>query len=250
MKPTLGWIAVTLLLLAPCANAALRVVEPKIDTGKYRELAAELQSDGVLQSFADEVNAAIELPAEVGLRFSECGQVNAFYDPGKKLISMCFELAEHYVNVMSSEYPDPEAALAAAEGAFTLVMFHELGHALVDVLELPITGREEDAVDQLAAWAMIDNGAGDQAVLNAALSYYRNAERAGGQFNLNQFADEHSLSLQRFFNLVCWVYGSNPQQYADLVNQQTLPSARAQRCPAEYAQIDRSWSALLEPATE
>jgi len=117
-------------------------------------------------------------------------------------------------------------------------------------LALPITGREEDAVDQLAAWAMIESGAGDDAVLNSAFSYYKSAERAGGQVSVDLMADEHSLSLQRFFNLVCWVYGSDPQKHADLVANGVLPQARAARCPHEYAQLDRSWSTLLSDEDE
>jgi len=205
-----------------------------------------LDEDGALKEFADFVNESVELPSAVDIRFAECGQVNAFYDPNEKQISTCYELVEHYVVQMAQEYPDQDAAMEAAEGAFMLVPFHELGHALVDVMDLPITGREEDAVDQLAAWAMIDSGAGDEAVLNSALSYYRSAERSGGQVSAAEFADEHSLNLQRFYNLVCWVYGSNPQKHAGLVGGQLLPEARAQRCPSEYSKLDRSWTALLE----
>lgn len=31
------------------------------------------------------------------------------------------------------------------------MLFHELGHAFISLYDLPITGREEDAVDQFAA---------------------------------------------------------------------------------------------------
>ena len=233
------------LALASGAQAQLQVRATALSSDKYAELAGALEEDGVLAEFAEFVNESIELPAAVGLRFAECGQVNAFYDPAEKQISMCLELVEHYVVEMSQEFPEEAAAMTAAEGAFSLVLFHELGHALVDVLELPITGREEDAVDQLAAWAMIDSEAGDEAVLNSALSYYRSAERQGGQVSAAEFADEHSLNLQRFYNLVCWVYGSNPQKHGGLVGN-VLPEARAARCPSEYAQLDKSWSTLLE----
>jgi hypothetical protein len=231
--------------MATTASAQVEVRPPATSSDRFAQLSGVLEEDGVLQEFADFVNESVELETPVGIRFAECGQVNAFYDPAAKLISMCYELVEHYVVLMSNEYPgDADRAVEAAEGAFSLVLFHELGHALVDVMELPITGREEDAVDQLAAWAMIESEAGDDAVLNSALTYYRGAERSGGQVSAAEFADEHALNLQRFYNLVCWVYGSNPQKHAGLVGN-VLPEARAARCPSEYQQLDRSWSTLL-----
>lgn len=96
---------------------------------------------------------------------------------------------------------------------------------------------------------MIDDGEGDDAVLSAALSYYVSAEQSEDEIDDSTYADEHSLDKQRFFNLVCWVYGSNPEKHEDLVGDDFLPEARAQRCPGEYQQIDRSWSRLLQPAT-
>ena len=58
-------------------------------------------------------------------------------------------------------------------------------------------------------------------------------------------ADEHSLNQQRYFNMVCWVYGSNPDDNEDLLEDWELPEARAEQCPDEYALINRSWSSLL-----
>jgi hypothetical protein len=125
------------------------------------------------------------------------------------------------------------------------VFFHEIGHALVDVLELPITGREEDAVDQLSAWLLIDNEDGDDAVLNGALSF-EVASRETDEVTEDDFADEHSLNEQRVYNMLCWVYGSNPDKYGAMVEDELLPAARAERCEGEYRQLDRSWSRLLE----
>jgi hypothetical protein len=37
-------------------------------------------------------------------------------------------------------------------GNVVFVLFHEFGHALVSELELPVLGREEDAVDRFATF--------------------------------------------------------------------------------------------------
>lgn len=242
-------ICAILLGLASTASAQIEVRAPTMEGDKYQEMAAALHEAKLLEEFAAALNESITLPVPVGVRFAECGEANAFYDPSEQQISMCFELLEDYYETMADQYETQDELDAAVMGAFVLVLFHELGHALVHVLDLPITGREEDAVDQLAAWAMIDDETGDEAVLSAALSYYVSAEQSGNEIDDSTFADEHSLDKQRFFNLVCWVYGSNPEKHEGLVGDDYLPEARAERCPGEYEQIDKSWSRLLEPAT-
>ncbi|MFO1493564.1 MAG: DUF4344 domain-containing metallopeptidase [Lysobacterales bacterium] len=243
------WLWVLLSGWASLASAQIQVRPPALESDQYQELAQVLHDSKLLEEFAKAFNESIQLPTRVGVRFAECGEANAFYDPGEQQISMCFELLQSYYETMADQYETEDELNNAVMGAFVLVLFHELGHALVHVLDLPITGREEDAVDQLAAWVMIDDGEGDDAVLSAALSYYVSAEQSEDEIDDSTYADEHSLDKQRFFNLVCWVYGSNPEKHEDLVGDDFLPEARAQRCPGEYQQIDRSWSRLLQPAT-
>ena len=124
-------------------------------------------------------------------------------------------------------------------------LFHEVGHALIDVLELPITGREEDAADQLAAWVLIDADEGNAAVIDAATSFYGDGEETV-EVEETDFADEHGLDRQRYFNMVCWVYGSDPDANSDLVDDGWLPEDRANLCEGEYQQLDRSWGRLLK----
>lgn len=121
-------------------------------------------------------------------------------------------------------------------------LLHEVGHALVHVLDLPITGREEDVVDQLSAWMLISAGDAD-AVLGYAATYYTES----GEVGAADFAGVHALNEQRYFNLLCWAYGSDPEAAEELTASWELPSERAELCADEYAQMDRAWSRLLGP---
>ena len=70
-----------------------------------------------------------------------------------------WELTQLYSELdelFKDDYPVEAERDEAVAGAFIFVFFHELGHALIDVYELPITGREEDAVDQLSTWILTD----------------------------------------------------------------------------------------------
>jgi hypothetical protein len=54
---------------------------------------------------------------------------------------------------MSREQTEEAQLFILGNTVFTL--HHELGHALIDQLDLPVLGREEDAVDHLATIMML-----------------------------------------------------------------------------------------------
>lgn len=234
------WGLLALALLCTNAQAGRFVVQaPITETAEGRRDAKDMQDSGLLQDIADALNAVVSLPEDVGLRYAECGEANAYYDSDERHVLMCLELLESMAETIDGQFATEDEAAEAVAGAYLAVALHEAGHAMVDVLELPVTGREEDAVDGLAAWLLIQADDVDS-VLGAAASYYTEGE-AGD----SDFADEHSLDRQRYFNLVCWAYGSDPENSRELIDTWELPEARAEGCAAEYAQLDRSWSRLL-----
>jgi hypothetical protein len=137
-----------------------------------------------------------------------------------------------------------EFAINVAVGALTFVLFHELGHALVDIYRLPITGRAEDVADQIATYLAL-NGVGKEAplILNGGVWFF--GRKQALFYSKQHYGDEHSLSEQRKYNIVCWAYGKNPRELGKWAQSHGLPSARAPKCPGEYAQLDRAMHALL-----
>lgn len=210
----------------------------------YAQLQKDLQESKALEQIASGLNSQLALPFDITMTFTECGEMNAFYDPDKRQISMCYELIENFYEVFSKDTESQEEVEDAVVNATIFVFFHELGHALVHALELPITGKEEDAVDQLSTFILADGtDEGEKAALDGAASFIDEEEDVD---NL-AFWDEHSLGRQRFYNIVCWVYGQNPAKFEFLVKEGVLPQERAVRCEEEYKQLARSWSKLLEP---
>ena len=60
-------------------------------------------------------------------------------------------------------------------GNTVFILYHELGHALIDQLGLPVLGREEDAADNLASIMMIPEQADpmmDELIIAAADGWY------------------------------------------------------------------------------
>ena len=133
-------------------------------------------------------------------------------------------------------------------GNMVFALYHELGHALVDQLEIPVLGREEDAVDTLATLLMLPEEADDIAdeMILAAADGYAMASAMEGVGELAYWG-EHSMDLQRFASVICLVYGSDPDGFRELAEELEMPQSERDRCPFTYDQAIDNWEALLEP---
>lgn len=200
-----------------------------------------------LQDYADGLNKRIALPRDIYLNADVCGKPNAFYKPAISEITLCYEFIEEFrkhFRKFAKEGEDPDAMVSST---ITFVFYHELGHCLIDVWDLPATGREEDAVDQLAiVYVLRDQYISEKLVIDAANFFSLASEEQKSKDDL-VFSDEHSFNEQRFYNMMCLMYGSSPEKYKWMIAPDQLPAERADRCPAEYDRANRAWSRLLKP---
>jgi hypothetical protein len=225
----------------------LKLRPPRGDDGD----AAALLRDQDPQVLVEGLNENFRLPKDIAIIF-ETGQSNddtsPYYDHGDGSVHVPYEFFYETVGVFLSTGSKERQAVDKAVATLEFVIYHEVGHALTDVLKLPVTGREEDAVDGLATAILtlaVDQGS--KSVLTAAHWFAALSDLGGDTIGADQFADAHSLDDQRFFSLLCWVYGSDPDRYAKLVERGDLPKGRAAGCPDEYVQNVSSWVELLDP---
>jgi hypothetical protein len=235
----LAWVLLPASWVYGNPSTGFRVLPAEVESAELESRAHAMMASGFLQQLAGALNKLFVLPGRVGLRYSECGEANAFYDPDTRIISICLELPDEIETVLRDQYIEEDPLVEAMSGALLVVVLHEVGHALVDVLDLRVKDREEDAVDQLAAWILVEAGH-SHALLGAAASYY-----SDDTHTTMDVADEHSLDSQRYLNLVCWAYGADPASGADLVEHWELPPERAGKCKDEYRRLDVTWSRLL-----
>jgi len=192
-----------------------------------------------LEDVAEWMNGWIRLSTDVTLTFAECGESNSFYRPEDRTVVVCFELVDELDAIFEQDRDRDQAV----DDALLFTVLHEVGHALVTVLDIPVTGREEDAVDQLAALILVDGSdEGDEAAINGVRGLPDD-----DQLDDLAFADEHALNGQRFYNVLCLVYGQNPEAHPEWTEDGTLPVERAERCPEEYGQTRAAWQKLLQP---
>ena len=112
-----------------------------------------IRDEGSFEREASWLNDNFKLPVDVYIVGKLCGQANAWYDPSKNEIVVCYELFnEVYGNFLGVEDDPVESLLHVID----YVLYHEMGHALIDMYDLPYTGLEEDAADQFAFYIMTE----------------------------------------------------------------------------------------------
>lgn len=210
-----------------------------------------MQRYDMLQQFANDINSTLKLPYGIPLQGKQCDESNLYWSPDDKAVVLCYEGVSNLVDKFTELGDEiPEDAVYDTE---LLGFFHESGHMVIDIYDLPAVGREEDDADQVSAYLMLQpnpDGTVDRdrldSITDAARSFAADAAAQGGVDDTD-LADVHSPTKGRYYNLECWAYGADPAYGADLVSAGQLPQDRADGCEAEYAKLRSAWDRLLEP---
>jgi hypothetical protein len=134
-------------------------------------------------------------------------------------------------------------------GNMLFVLLHEAGHGLISDLGLPVLGREEDAADAFATVHMLDMKTEftHRTLVNAAKSWMISDLRDRENHEDVVYYDVHGLDLQRAYNIICLMVGSNSDAFADLAREANLPEDRQQSCAFDYSNASWSWDQALKP---
>jgi hypothetical protein len=204
----------------------------------------------VLEQLA-EVLSVVHLPRPLTLRFSGCdGESNAWYEPEDGSVTFCYEYLADIRKAAVTGRLGKVPLQEAIDGPTVFVLLHETGHAVFDLLKVPILGREEDAADAFAAVALLrlGNGVALRMLRGAAWSYAHEAHSR--KADESDFADVHGLDSQRYYNILCMAYGSDPDYFAAAVKDGKLPPERAEGCADEYHQAVFAMQKLVSPAID
>jgi hypothetical protein len=134
-------------------------------------------------------------------------------------------------------------------GNTLFVMAHEMGHALISEMNMPVLGREEDAADSFAVVTALKIGSGgsERVLIEATKGWVLASKRDKKQGSALAFYDEHGLDLQRAYNVVCMMVGSDPEKYKALAADTKLPEERQTSCVRDYKTTTWSWDQMLKP---
>jgi len=134
-------------------------------------------------------------------------------------------------------------------GNMLFVLLHELAHAAMTELDLPVLGRKEDAADSFAALTLIHikSGYSDRELTEAAKGWFMADRRDRKDGEPIAYYDEHGLNQQRAFQIVCYMVGADPIRFKDLAAETKLPTDRQQSCAEDYRDAAKSWGVVLQP---
>jgi hypothetical protein len=219
----------------PPENPDLR---PLYDLIKQRQVLEGLQK----------LFSPLELPVELTIKTKECGVSNAWYS--RPTLTLCYE----YIRDLADAAPRDTSQggitpLDAVAGQFLFTASHEMGHAVFDLLDVPLWGGTEQAADQFAAYILLRIGKQDASKLieGAAYMYKQYVEHPDVTVPVTAFADIHGAPMQRLYNLLCISYGAEPDMFSDLVQRGFLPQARARSCRMEYDEVNFAFQKTIEP---
>ncbi|MEM7732601.1 MAG: DUF4344 domain-containing metallopeptidase [Pseudomonadota bacterium] len=129
------------------------------------------------------------------------------------------------------------------------VFYHELGHAVIDVEDLPIFGQEEDAADVFSIYmiqAIYEEVPATEFAYDTALGFRAEADLADRNGQEDDLSGTHGPSEQRYYNAICIFYGADPAVRTGFARDLGLPRERAESCEEEYEQADHSWGRVLD----
>jgi hypothetical protein len=229
-----------------------------------RAVIKKIRDSGVFERMANRLTKTLALPHDLQVIVTDKAP-KGFDDPttdveGRTIFwPAAFSKATHDVlteflpEVISSKGP-PRAISKENFTADVLnvwgnqfILGHELGHAIIHQLNLPLTGLEEDSADGFATFFTVtDKDTGPNAALGAAVLFDAMGSKRPN-LTLEDFSSDHPVILQRVYNFLCAVVGSDPQRLRNsLVTDGYIPEGRALLCRKEWTQLNYGWWTILE----
>lgn len=211
---------------------------------RFTAIMERLRSRRLLEEFSQFL-APLKLPIALRLRTMQCNEINAFYDPADSSINLCYEfVADIEDRAPQSTTPEGITREEVIVGQIVGTLLHEGGHAISNLLRLPVLGREEDTADQIAAFIMLQFGRDVARTLIKGETYGWNQR----QRTTSRFWGPHSTALQRQHTFLCLAYGRDPPGFEDFVTKfRWLPRQRADHCADEYRQVQHAFRETIVP---
>jgi hypothetical protein len=225
---------------APVAAAQARYEASQ----KFAAVRDMLQRHKVLEK-AQVFMSPLRLPRELTIRAAECDAPSVAYDAEHGVITICYEAIANVEELAKGATSDADDLAALVTGGVVEEALHCMAEAILQVFDVPMWGKPEDAADLLAAFLMLkfDERTAKVAIIGAA-RLFGYATSALGKVD---YASDVSPPAQRFYNFLCIAYGGDRLAFQGVVDKGFLPKSRARRCWKDYDTIRKAFDLRLMP---
>lgn len=229
-------------------QVAIEYVTPR--TPALVEVHERLRKARVLE-LLQEFLSPLRLPRTLTVRLAECGAQDVAYDPAQA-VTICYEFVRQ-VEVNAPGFrviqigPAELTQQALITGGVVNVVLAKVAYAVLDMLEIPVWGRMEDAADFLAALVMLEFSPQPEVIWAtlAGTSWFLAQRSFTGTGSFTEVL--RSADTQRFYNYACMAYGAYRKAFKFLVDNGDLPQGRANYCAQEYRAILRGFVQVIMP---
>ncbi len=250
-----GMILITALAMTACTAVKINQVKTNQvrisyvspENPAYQHIYTLLKEERHTLEKLQEVLSPFRLPWTLEISLAECdGEADAMY--GNGTITICYEYIDELWKKMPAKTTAGIEPIDTVVGPFLDTVLHEFAHALFDYIDPPILGREEDAADQVSAYIYLQLGKTEarRLIMGTVYTYMLEVKDTDPP-SMEEYADEHSTSEQRAFNLLCIAYGADPELFEDVVKMGGLPDERIAICEEEYEHIAFAYQTLIGP---
>jgi hypothetical protein len=202
-----------------------------------------LRTSGSMEEAAAILNGRKPLPGPVTVRIGAGGEEPA-YDPKTGVIAIpnvFSDTARQSLRAAYSEFPAATVNQTFAD-LVQVVLVHQLAHAIVHRLGLK---QDEETVSRVTAALLVKLGTvGGEAAFGLADVFDPKGRKVPAITRMGYW-DEHSIDRESALQLVCRVYGSDTEVFADLAL--AFPIESAARCRREYLKSVRPIERRLAP---
>lgn len=250
-KYILALITTSLLLTTPLSFANQQTVTIDMQAPSSQENASYtlIKNSGINSQFIAITDKYFNFNQALTVQYG--GTEGPLYDPQTHFIHIPYDFITDSIQYFKNNNYQKNVNRSAQQAAIDTLMhtlIHEVGHAFIADHNIPVLGKEEDAVDNLATIIMLnylDNGT--NAAISAADMFAFESEDKPDYYDNSDYIDEHSFDLQRYFATLCLIYGHDPDAHSDLLDdiEKEYRVERKEFCIENYQHIKDSWGKYL-----
>ncbi|MFT6398559.1 MAG: hypothetical protein ACJAYU_003318 [Bradymonadia bacterium] len=197
-----------------------------------------------MPELADAISETYVLPEDMRIVVSECGEPRSYYEPNDRELVYCHEFgAQLWATIQRANLGASGSELDQIfTDTWTWVLAHELGHAFIYIFPLSVGEDIEAASTKYATVFAADLGAG-----RSVIAFARHWYAVDSWVSERTYIDEHAINARRVNDALCLLYGSNPDEFAELPSE--FPGFRTafRDCEAEWRAEKQRWDDLFGP---